>query len=106
MSEGLVTCAQCEELQSSDFLRCARCGASLETTQQRRDRLAKLERSRRDAERDDVSIQRIPGFGSNATRGPKFGARGFFDEMSNQRRRRFLITLGVIVVCFVVVLTR
>ena len=106
MGGGMITCAQCQEPQSSDNLRCARCGDSLETKEQRQSRLARLEQSRRVAERNDVSIQRIAGFGTKGTKGPKFGTKEFFDEMSNQRRRSFIITLGVIVVCFIFIFTR
>jgi hypothetical protein len=105
MSAEMIICARCDELQSKDHLRCARCGDSLETKEQRRVRLARLERSRRAAEREDVSIHRIPGFGINGTSGPRFGTKEFFQEMSNQRRRSFIV-LGVIIVAFVAVLAR
>lgn len=94
-SESDVTCPQCHEVQSSDNVRCARCGASLETREQRKARLAEVERSRREAERDSVAIQRIPGFGTNGNQGANFGTRQFFAEMSNQRRRRYIIVLVV-----------
>jgi len=95
-----VTCAKCGEVQSSDYVLCARCGASLETKEQRKERLAVIEQSRREAERVSVAIQRLPGFGTNGTKGESFGTRQYFASMSNQRRRRFMIVLVVFVIGF------
>jgi|ERR1700722_1202460 len=95
-----VTCSQCGELQPSNNVRCARCGTSLETKEQRKARLAELEQSRREAERNDVANERIMGFGLNGTRA-RFGTAEFFSEMSNQLRRRYVIILVIIVVVFV-----
>jgi hypothetical protein len=72
----------------------------LETTEQRKERLAGIEQSRRDAEHDSVSIQRLPGFGVNGSRGESFGTRQYFASMSNQRRRRFVIVLVVFAIGF------
>jgi hypothetical protein len=68
----------------------------LETAEERKQRLAALELSRREAEHDDVSIQRLPGFGANGTPRAVFGTREFFSEMSNQMRRRWIITIVVV----------
>lgn len=106
VSEKLITCPNCGELQSSDNLRCARCGIALETKEQRKVRLTALEESRREAERRDVSIQRLPGFGTNGTNASKFGTREYFGQMSNQMRRRYIIALGGIFVYFIFILTR
>jgi hypothetical protein len=72
----------------------------LETTALRKVRLAMTEQSRREAERDSVAIQRLPGFGTNGTRQESFGTRQYFASMSNQRRRRFVIVLVVFVIGF------
>jgi hypothetical protein len=106
MADTQITCAQCGEVQSSDYFLCARCGASLETTEQRKVRLAILEQSRREAERNDVSIQRFPGFGTNGTPRAVFGSRAFFSEMSHQLRRRYYIATVIVAVAFVVLLIR
>jgi len=106
VDETQVTCPSCGEVQSSPNVRCARCGTSLETKQQRTLRLAELERSRREAERNDVSIQRFPGFGTNGTPIAKWGTREFFAQMSNQLRRRYFFVLMIIVIGFVFLLVR
>ncbi|HUZ40555.1 MAG TPA: hypothetical protein VMU68_04085 [Acidimicrobiales bacterium] len=93
-----VSCPRCHEVQTSDNVRCARCGASLETAEQRNARLAAIEQSRRTAERESVAIQRFPGFGTDGKQGGNFGTRQFFAEMSNQRRRRFIIVLVIVTV--------
>jgi DNA-directed RNA polymerase subunit RPC12/RpoP len=98
MSESEIACPNCGEKQSAENLRCARCGASTESTEERKKRLATVEQSRRETERDSVSIQRLPGFGTNGTRGDSFGTRQYFSSMSNQRRRRLAIVLVVFVI--------
>jgi PHP family Zn ribbon phosphoesterase len=100
----IIACAQCGEDQDAKNIRCARCGASLETTEQRQRRLADLEQSRRDAERSDVSIQRLPGFGLNGTPRAMFGTKEFFSEMSNQMRRRYYAVVAVVVIVVVFLL--
>jgi hypothetical protein len=100
------TCAKCAEVQSSDNFLCARCGASLETTEQRKTRLAALEQSRREAERSDVSIQRFPGFGTNGNPRAVFGSKTFFSEMSHQLRRRYIVAIVVVAAAFVVLIVR
>jgi uncharacterized membrane protein YvbJ len=96
VTEAMVTCPTCGEVQSSaDFL-CARCGASLETTDQRKQRLREIEMSRREAERNDVSIQRITGSVNGIPRA-SFFSQQFFSEMSNQMRRRYLIVVVAVV---------
>jgi hypothetical protein len=92
-----ITGPHCGEIQSKDDFRC---GASLETKEQHKQRLADLEQSRREAERDSVSIQRFPGFGTNGTKGESFGTRQYFASMSNQQRRRFAIVLVVFAIGF------
>jgi hypothetical protein len=79
------------EVQPKIDFRCARGGASLETKEQRKARLAVLEQSRREAERDDVTIQRLPGFGTNGPPSAAFGTRQNLAEMSNERRHLFLV---------------
>lgn len=93
MADSDFTCPKCGEEQGADNLRCARCGNSLETKEQRKGRLAVIEQSRREAERDSVAILRLPGFGTNGITGESFGTRQYFASMSNQRRRRFVIVL-------------
>jgi hypothetical protein len=100
LTDTTVTCQKCGEVQSSDNYRCARCGSSLETSEQRKARLAALEQSRREAERDSVSIKRLPGFGTNGPTGESVGARQYFATMSNQRRRRFVIVLVIFALGF------
>jgi uncharacterized membrane protein YvbJ len=101
-----VTCPKCGEVQlNHDFL-CARCGASLETNEEHKERLAVLEQSRREAEHNDVSIQRFPGFGTNGTPFAKWGTRQFFNQMSNQLRRRYLIVIVVLAIGIVFLLSR
>jgi hypothetical protein len=95
-----VICPSCGEVQPSNNVRCARCGTSLETKERRKTRLAELEQSRREAERNDVANERIMGFGLNGTRA-RFGTAEFFSEMSNQLRRRYVIVLVIIAVAFV-----
>ncbi len=106
MAGSNIVCAQCEEEQDSKNIRCARCGASLETNEQRQRRLAVLEQSRREAERRDVSIQRLPGFGVNGTPRAMFGTKEFFSEMSNQLRRRYYVAFAVVLIPVVYLLTR
>jgi uncharacterized membrane protein YvbJ len=101
-----ITCAQCGEVQSSDQIRCARCGTSLETNDQRRLRLSLLEQSRREAERNDVAIERLPGFGINGTPRARFGSVEFFAGMSNQLRRRYVITAAILAIFLVFAFTR
>jgi len=96
VTEVMITCPACGEVQSNaDFL-CARCGASLETKDQRRQRLRDIEMSRREAERNDVSIQRITGSVNGIPRA-SFFSQQFFSEMSNQMRRRYLIVIVAVV---------
>jgi hypothetical protein len=52
--------------------------------------------SRREAERNDVSIQRITGSVNGIPRASFFSQR-FFSEMSNQMRRRYLIVIVAVV---------
>lgn len=104
--ESDVTCPHCGEVQANHDYLCARCGASLETKEQRKVRLVALEQSRREAERNDVTIQRLAGFGTNGTPNAKWGSRAFFNEMSNQMRRRYVAVVVFLAVCFVFVLTR
>jgi uncharacterized membrane protein YvbJ len=99
----MITCPNCGEVQSNGDFLCARCGASLETTEQRKQRLRELEMSRREAERDDVSIQRITG-GVNGIPRASFFSQQFFSEMSNQMRRRYVIVV-VAVVAFGIAMT-
>jgi len=106
VDETLVTCPSCSEVQFCGNLLCARCGASLEAKQQRKLRLAELERSRREAERNDVSIQRLPGFGTNGTPIAKWGTHEFFTQMSNQLRRRYFFVFIIIATGFVLLLVR
>jgi hypothetical protein len=95
-----ITCPHRGEIQSKDDFRSARCGESLETKEQHKRRRADLEQSRRETERDSVSIQRFPGFGTNGTRGESFGTRQYFASMSNQRRGPFAIVLVVFAIAF------
>jgi uncharacterized membrane protein YvbJ len=100
-----VTCSKCGEVQSSDYFLCARCGMSLETAEQRKRRLQELEMSRREAERNDVSIQRITGSVNGIPRA-SFFSQQFFSEMSNQMRRRYMYTFaGVMAIIVVMVIT-
>jgi hypothetical protein len=99
MPDTTVTCALCGEVQSSGVVRCAKCGSSMETDEQRTVRLAGLEQSRRESERNDVSIHRLPGFGTNGT------PRGF-SEMSNQLRRRYIGAAMLAGLAFVVIIVR
>ena len=68
----------------------------METTEQRTQRLRELEMSRREAERDDVSIQRITG-GVNGIPRASFFSQQFFSEMLNQMRRRYVIVVVAVV---------
>jgi hypothetical protein len=86
-----ITCPHREEVQPKKDFRCTRCGESFETKEQRKQQLADLEQSRREAERASVSIQRFPGFGTNGNKTAAFGTRQFWVEMSNQRRHLFLV---------------
>jgi uncharacterized membrane protein YvbJ len=97
MTDTFVACAQCGETQSSGNVRCAKCGASMETDEQRRVRLARLEQTRREGERNDVSIHRLPGFGTN-------GTSRSFGEMSHQLRRRYIIAASLAVLAFVFII--
>lgn len=103
MSGNDVTCPLCAEVQDDRSIRCARCGHSLETDGQRRSRLAAIEQARREAEREDVSIERLPGFGFNGTPRARFGTIGFFEGMSNQLRRRYVFMLAIVVVLVIVI---
>ena len=96
MAEVMITCPNCGEVQSNKDFRCARCGTSLETAEQRKERLHELEMRRREAERNDVSIQRITG-GVNGIPRASFFSQQFFSEMSNQMRRRYAYTFGGII---------
>jgi uncharacterized membrane protein YvbJ len=104
MAEVMVTCPKCGEVQSDKDYRCARCGASLETAQQRKQRLHELEMERREAERNDVSIMRITG-GVNGNQRASFFSQEFFSEMSNQMRRRYAYVFGGIIVVVLVMIT-
>jgi uncharacterized membrane protein YvbJ len=101
----MITCPKCGEVQSNTDYLCARCGTSLETTEQRKERLRDIEMARREAERNDVSIQRITG-GVNGIPRASFFSRQFFSEMSNQMRRRYALVFGsVIVIALVMIFT-
>lgn len=105
MAEVMITCPHCGEVQSNVNYLCARCGTSLETPEHRKQRLRDLEMSRREAEHNDVSIQRITG-GVNGTPRASFFSPQFFTEMSNQMRRRYAYVFGgVIVVLLVMIIT-
>jgi uncharacterized membrane protein YvbJ len=97
MAETFVTCEHCGEVQSSGVARCAKCGDSLETSEQRKVRLAGQEQSRREAEHNDVSIHRFPGFGTNGTPRP-------FGEMSHQLRRRYIVAAVIAGLAFAFIL--
>ncbi len=102
----MITCPKCGEVQSNKDVLCARCGTSLETPEQRKERLHALELSRREAERNDVSIQRITGSVNGVARASFFSPQ-FFAEMSNQMRRRYAYVLGgVIALVLVMVFTK
>ena len=98
MADDDITCPHCGEVQSEDHIRCSRCGESLETTEQRKVRLALVERSRREAEREAVLIPRLPGTGANGDLNVSASLEQFFSEMSNHRRRRLLIVIGVLAI--------
>ncbi len=101
----MITCPKCGEVQSNKDFLCARCGTSLESAQQRKQRLHDLEMTRREAERNDVSIQRITG-SVNGNPRASFFSKEFFSEMSNQMRRRYLYTFaGVIAIIIVMIVT-
>jgi uncharacterized membrane protein YvbJ len=104
MAEVMITCPNCGEVQSNTDFQCARCGASVEAGEQRKERLRDLEMSRREAERNDVSIQRITG-SVNGTQRASFFSQQFFTEMSNQMRRRYAYVLGGIIVLVIVMIT-
>jgi uncharacterized membrane protein YvbJ len=105
VAEVMITCPKCGEVQSNEDYLCARCGTSLETEEQRKQRLHELEMSRREAERNDVSIQRISG-GVNGIPRASFFSQQYFSEMSNQMRRRFAYVFGgVIVIVLVMIFT-
>ena len=89
----MITCPKCDEVQSNTNFLCARCGASLETAEQRSERLHALEMSRREAERNDVSIQGITGR-VNGTARASFFSPQFYSEMSHQMRRRYAIAFA------------
>jgi len=95
VAEVQITCPKCDEVQSDTNIRCARCGTSLETAAQRTTRLHELEMSRREAERNDVSIQGITGR-VNGNRRASFFSQQFFSEMSNQMRRRYMYTVACV----------
>ena len=103
MTETMITCPNCGEVQSNKDFLCARCGTSLETAEQRKERLHELEMSRREAERNDVSIQRITG-GVNGVPRASFFSQQFFSEMSNQMRRRYAYVFGGVIVVLVVMI--
>ena len=109
MADTMITCPKCGEVQSDADHLCARCGASLETTAQRAQRLHQLEMSRREAERNDVSIQGITG-NINGNARASFFSQQFFNEMSHQMRRRYAYTFvgaaALIVVMIVASSTR
>jgi hypothetical protein len=103
--ERLITCPKCDEVQTNKNYLCARCGSSLESADQRRERLHELEMSRREAERNDVSIQRITG-GVNGNQRASFFSQQFFSEMSHQMRRRYLFTfVGLAAIVAVMIIT-
>jgi hypothetical protein len=103
MSEVMIACPNCREVQSNKDFLCARCGASLETGAQRKERLHDREMSRREAERNDVSIQRITG-GVNGNQRASFFSQQFFAEMSNQMRRRYAYVLGGVIVLVIIMI--
>jgi uncharacterized membrane protein YvbJ len=104
MADVMITCPTCGEVQSDKDYRCARCGTSLETEQQRKQRLHELEMTRREAERNDVSIMRITG-GVNGNQRASFFSQEFFSEMSNQMRRRFAFVFGGVIVLVIIMIT-
>jgi uncharacterized membrane protein YvbJ len=96
MADVMITCPKCGEVQSNKDYLCSRCGTSLETTEQRKVRLHDLEMSRREAERNDVSIQRITG-GVNGIPRASFFSQQFFSDMSHQMRRRYAYVFGGVI---------
>jgi DNA-directed RNA polymerase subunit RPC12/RpoP len=106
MAETMIKCPKCGEVQSTTDYLCSRCGTSLETAAQHKERLHELEMSRREAERNDVSIQRITGSVNGVPRA-SFFSQQFFSEMSNQMRRRYALLFGgVMAVIVVMIATR
>ncbi|HEY5438722.1 MAG TPA: hypothetical protein VIJ99_07465 [Acidimicrobiales bacterium] len=95
MSNETIECPDCHEVNTPATIRCARCGRSLETDDQRRIRLAKIERGRRDAERDSANFPRL------SRTGP-FNLARSVDAMSSQRLRRILLVIAAIGVGLVV----
>ena len=95
MSNETIECPDCHEVNAPSTIRCARCGRSLETDEQRRIRLAKIEQGRRDAEQENTNYPRLSRTGSfNLTRS--------VEGMSNQRLRRILLVIAAIGVALVV----
>jgi DNA-directed RNA polymerase subunit RPC12/RpoP len=103
VADVVITCPNCGELQTDANYLCARCGASLETNEERRQRLRTLEQSRRSAERSDVSIQRITG-GVNGVPRASFFSEQFFSEMSNQMRRRYAYAVAGVLAAVIVMI--
>ena len=103
MAEVMITCPKCDEVQSNTNYLCARCGASLESAEQRTHRLQELEMSRREAERNDVSIQGITGRINGDSRA-SFYSKQFFSDMSHQMRRRYAYTFATMAAFVLVVI--
>ena len=101
-----IACPPYGEVQAKHDYLCARRGASWETKAQRHVRRTELEQSRREAEHNDASIQRFPGFGTNGTSNARWGSRKFFNQMSNQMRRRYFAVVVFIAICFVLIVSR
>ena len=99
----MITCPKCDEVQSNTNYLCARCGTSLESTEQHTARLHNLEMSRREAERIDVAITGITGRVNGTSRASFFSQR-FFSEMSHQMRRRYAYTCASMAALVLVVI--
>ncbi|MEO9180257.1 MAG: hypothetical protein ABI298_01250 [Acidimicrobiales bacterium] len=95
MPDKTIECPDCHEVNMPGTYRCARCGASQESDEQRAMRLAQIEQGRREAERDNVNYPRLRPTGS-------FNFRRNVDTMSNQRLRRIILTLGAMAVLLLV----
>lgn len=95
MPDKTIECPDCHEVNMPGTFRCARCGASLESDEQRSIRLAKSEQGRREAERDITDYPRLRLTGS-------FNPRRSVDTMSNYRFHRIILAVGAIAVALLV----
>ncbi len=101
--ETTRTCPSCGEVNKEGTVACARCGRSLLSDAERKERRAQIERWKREAERESVDYATTANLLLDRFTGAATKRRPFFGPISNHRKRIGLLCLALSV-CVIVLL--